>query len=76
MLPTDRDASGSNAGPAVQSDRQRKKKDRTVLRSSSMVLGRENIAGRPSDLSTQSGEGLDKDSGLDRPKKRKLFRRK
>jgi hypothetical protein len=76
MLPTDRDASGSNAGRAVQSSDRQRKKDRTVLRGSSMVLGRENVAGRPSDLSTQSGEGLDKDGGLDCPKNRKRVRRK
>ena len=30
-----------------------------------MVLGGENVAGRPSNLSTEVGEGLDEDGGLD-----------
>jgi len=32
---------------------------------SSMILGREDVAGRPGNLSSEEGEGLDEDSGLD-----------
>lgn len=34
---------------------------------SGMVLGGEDVAGRPGDLSTESGKGLDENSGLDGP---------
>lgn len=32
-----------------------------------MVLGGENVAGRPGDLGTESGKGLDENSCLDGP---------
>lgn len=34
---------------------------------SGVVLGREDVAGRPGDLGTESGKGLDENSGLDGP---------
>jgi hypothetical protein len=36
----------------------------------SVVLSREDVAGRPGDLGAERGEGLDKDGSLDGPDKR------